>query len=205
MRLLILLAASLFPPQPVSLECANTASAQTDSVSGPGGVAAVLKVSSEDDYSKDSHLCDARYQLLLVSDAGQASHVVDLLTSDDTYGRTLSLRLGGFSQDGKRILGTVSEGGKHPFTTLFDYHINEDTVQLLDVTEKFAPVMAASCSATLEVIGTTGTGAIALELKSAKPCASSRRWLLDSSGKRPRPVLQNVPILSLYELKSDPR
>jgi hypothetical protein len=204
MLLLILLAASLMPTQKVSVNCANTAAIQTQPVPGPGGVVAVLRASSEDDRSKNSHLCNAKYQLL-ISGPGGSQRVADLLTSDDDYGRTLSLRLSGFSQDGKRILGIVSEGGKHPFTTLFDYHTSDGKAQLTDITEQFAPVMAANCSSMFEVIGTTKTGAIVLEMNSAARCASNRRWLLDSSRNRPRRLSQGTKILSLYQGKVDTR
>lgn len=198
---LILLASSLVPVHQVSLECTNTAAIQTQPVSGPGGIAAMFKVSTEDDHSKNSHLCTATYQLLLVSGAGGAPHVVDVLTSDDDYNRSLSLRLSGFSQDGKRVLGIFSEGGKHPFTTLFDYHTSDGKVELIDITAQFAPIMAENCISTLEVAGTTETGAIVLELDSANQCGSSRHWLVDSSGSRPQRLAQGTPILDLYNLK----
>jgi len=199
MLLPILLAASLQPSPQVSLVCTNSAATQTQPVPGPGGVVAVLKVSTEDDHSKNSHLCNAEYQLLLISGAGGTPRVVELLTSDDDYSRGLSLRLSGFSQDGKHVFGVFSETGKHPFTMLFDYRATDGSVQLIDITKQFAPIMPAHCSSTLEVFGTTATGTIVLELHPAKQCAFSRRWLLDSSGNRPQPLSQDVPILRLYE------
>jgi hypothetical protein len=201
MLLAILFAASLQPSPQVSLECANIAAIETQPVPGPGGVVGVLKVTTEDDHSKNSHQCNADYQLLLTSRAGDTPRVVDLLTSNDDYGRSLSPRLAGFSQDGKRVLGMFSEKGKHSLIMLFDYHTGDGTVQLVDVTKQFAPLMAASCSATLAVIGTTESGAIVLELNATKPCASSRRWVIDSSGSKPRPVSPNAPFLRLYTPK----
>src|SRR5258705_10281240 len=181
---LILLASSLVPVHQVSLECTNTAAIQTQPVSGPGGIAAMLKVSTEDDHGKNSHLCTATYQLLLVSGTGGAPHVVDVLSSDDDYSRSLSLRLSGFSQDGKRVLGIFSEGGKHPFTTLFDYHTSDGKVELIDITGQFPPIMAGSSSPPLQVAGPTGPGAIVFGLNSPNQCGSSH-WLDDSSGSRP--------------------
>ena len=202
MLLPILLAASLLPSPQASLKCANVAAVQTEPVPGPGGVAAVLKVSTADDHSKNSHLCNADYQLLLSSGTAGAPRVVDLVTSNDDYDRSLSLRLSGFSQDGKRVLGILSEAGKHLFTMLFDYHTTDGNVQLIDITRQFAPIMPVNCSSTLAVIGTTTPGAIVLELNSAKPCASSRRWLLDSSGNKPQPLSQDAPFAHLYQPKA---
>jgi hypothetical protein len=196
----ILFVSSFVPANQASLECTNTGVIQTQPVSGPDGIAAVLKVSTEDDHGKNSHLCTATYQLLLISGAGGALHVVDVLSSDDDYNRSLSLRLSGFSQDGKRVLGILSEGGKHPLTTLFDYHTSDGKVDLIDITEQFAPIMAANCSSTLEVAGTTETGAIVLEPNSANQCGSSR-WLVDFSGGRTQRLAQGAPILELYNLK----
>src|ERR1700737_86849 len=111
MPLIILLAASLVATHQVSLECVNVAAIQTPSASSPNGLVAVLKVSSEDDHSRNSHLCNAQYQLLLSSGAGDEPHVVRLLTSNGPYNRNLFLDLSGFSGNGKRVLGMLSEDG----------------------------------------------------------------------------------------------
>src|ERR1700676_680398 len=106
----ILLVASLSPPHQASAECvdtgATTAATETQAVRGPSGTAAVLKVSTSDDHSKNSHQCSANYQLLITPAAGGCPVAVDVLTADDAYGRTLSLHLDGFTRDGKRVLGS---------------------------------------------------------------------------------------------------
>jgi hypothetical protein len=185
----LLLAASLLPAQMTSMKCvdtgANIATAQTQPLRGPSGVAAVLKASSSDDYSKDSHGCSAEYRLILVPATGGTPIAVDLLTTDDDYGRSLSLHLDGFSQDGKRVFGTFSEGGKHPFTMLFIYDAPNGKVQLVDLTKQF--IGAAECNTAFVVIGTAADGAIALELDSAGKCVPTRRYLLDPSGRKSQP------------------
>lgn len=117
---LILLAAALAGPQQVSLECVNMGAAQTPPVAGPRGVTAVLEVSTEDDHSKNSHECNAEYRLL-TSAAGGAAKPADVITSDGDWGRSLSIHLSGFSDDGKRLFGVLNEGGKYTFTMVFDY------------------------------------------------------------------------------------
>ena len=92
MLLLILLAAALAPSQQGYLECADVASTQTEPVAGPAGASAVFKLTTEDDHSKNSHLCNAEYRLLISGAAG-TPHVVDVLTSNGDWGRSLSLRL----------------------------------------------------------------------------------------------------------------
>jgi hypothetical protein len=203
---LILLAASLLTSQQASTQCvdtgANIAATQTQPVHGPSGAAAVLKVSTSDDYGKDSHLCNAEYQLLFTPAGGRAPVVVDLLTADDDYGRSLSLRLDGFSRDGKRILGIFSESSKRTATFLFEYDTANGNVQLVDLSKQFAHIVAASCSETFDVIGTSETGAIILELNSVKPCAANGRWMFDRASSKPLRLPPGTSILGLYEFKS---
>ena len=203
---LILLAASLLNSQQASMECvdtgANIAATETQAVRGPHGATAVLKVSTADDHSKNSHDCNADYKLAVTPATGGAPAEFDFLASDGDYGRTLSLRLAGFSQDGKRVLGILAEGGKYSTTLLFDYHAGDAQVPLVDLKMQFAHVAPLGCSQTLEVIGTTTNGAIVVESNSEKACGSSRRWLVNAAGSEAQPLPQGASILSLYESKS---
>jgi hypothetical protein len=202
MLLPILLAAILLPAQRASVRCVDTgakvADNQTQPLRGPAGISAVLKVVTADDHSKDSHDCSAVYQLLVTLPGSGAPVVADLLTSDAEYDRTLTIRLDGFSQDGKRVFGIISEGGKYASTILFEYDTAGGQVQLIDLRKQFAPIMAARCSATLHAIGTTGTGAIALELSSEEKCAADRRWLVNPANGKPQPLPQSASFVSLY-------
>jgi len=202
---LILLAASLLPSQQASMECADTgasiAAAETPAVRGPAGATAVLKVSTADDHSKDSHDCNADYKLVVIPATGGAPVEVDFLASDGEYGRSLLLRLAGFSQDGKRVLGILAEGGKSPTMLLFDYHGSDAPVEIIDLKMKFSRVAPPGCIQTLDVIGTTASGAIVLESNSEKSCGSSRRWLVDADGGKAQPLSPGAAILSLYESK----
>ena len=202
---LILLAASLLHSQQASMECvdtgANIAATETQAVRGPRGATAVLKVSTADDHSKNSHDCMADYKLVVTPATGSAPVEVDFLSSDGDYGRTLSLRLAGFSQDGKRVLGILAEGGKYSTTFLFDYHVGDAQAPIVDLQAQFKRVAPPGCNQTLEVIGTTANGAIVLESNSEKACGSSRRWLVDAAGSKAQPLPQSSAILALYELK----
>jgi hypothetical protein len=202
---LILLAASLLPSQKAAMECADTgaaiASAETQPVRGPSGATAVLKVSTSDDHSKDSHDCNADYKLAVTPSAGGAPVEVDFLASDGDYGRSLSPRLAGFSQDGKRVLGILAEGGKYPTMLLFDYHGTNAPVAIVDLKMQFARVAPPGCIETLEIIGTTASGAIVLESISEKACGSSHRWLVDDAGSKARPLPPGGSIQGLYGSK----
>jgi hypothetical protein len=207
MLLPILLAASILPGPQAAMECVDTgadmATTQTRSVRGPNGVTAVLKVSSADDHSKNAHDCDAEYTLVVTPAAGTPV-VVDFLASDGEWGRSLSLRLDGFSRDGKRVFGILSEGGKYPSATLFDYDTTGGPVNLIDLKKRFAHVIATGCSATFDVAGTTETGAIVVMLNSGKPCAVSRRWLLNPAESKPRILPPAAPIQDLFNFKDAP-
>jgi hypothetical protein len=202
---LILLAASLLPSQQASMECvdtgANIAATETPALRGPAGATAVLKVFTSDDHSKNSHDCDADYKLVVTAAAGGAPVELDFLASDGDYGRSLSLRLAGFSQDGKRVLGILAEGGKSPTTLLFDYHAGDAQVPIVDINRQFASVAPPGCIQTLEVIGTTASGAIVLESNSEKACGSSRRWLVDDAGSKAQRLPPGATIQGLYEPK----
>ncbi len=206
---LILLVASLLPAQQASMECvdsgANAAGAETPPVSGPAGATAVLKISTADDHSKNSHECNADYKLVVTPATGGAPVETDFLASDGDYGRTVSLRLAGFSQDGKRVLGILAESGKYPTTLLFDYHKGGGPVQIVDLKMQFARVAPPGCIQTLEVVGTTASGAIVVESNSEKACGSSRRWLVDAAGSKAQPLPPSAAILGLYEANSGVR
>jgi hypothetical protein len=203
---LILLAASLLPSQQASMECvdtgANIAAIETPAVRGPGGATAVLKVSTSDDHSKNSHDCNADYKLVVSTAAGGAPVELDFLASDGDYGRSLSLRLAGFSQDGKRVLGILAEGGESPTTMLFDYHAGDAQVPIVDLKMQFARVAPPGCIQTLKVIGTTASGGIVVESNSEKACGSTRRWLVDDAGSKAQRLPPSASIQGLYELKT---
>jgi hypothetical protein len=183
MLLPILLAALLLPSQQAAMRCndrgSESAATQTQPLRGPGGVVAVLKVSSADDHGKNTHLCSADYVLLITpADAG-AVRVIDLLASDADWGRTLSLRLDGFAHDGKRVFGVLTELGEYPSTIAFAYDTTTGKVQLIDLKKEFAHVVTARCNTTFGVAGTTATGGIIVELNGSRPCAANGRWLVN--------------------------
>lgn len=202
---LILLAASLLPSLQAAMQCvdagATIAATETPVARGPGGATAVLKVSAADDHSKNSHDCNADYKLVVTPAAGGAPVEADFLASDGDYGRSLSLRLAGFSQDGKHVLGILAEGGKYPTMMLFDYRGSDAPVAIVDLKMKFSRVAPPACLQTLEIIGTAASGAIVLESNSEKACGSIRRWLVDTTGNKAQPIPPGASIQGLYESK----
>ena len=187
------------------MQCAETgahvAGVETQPVRGPGGATAVLKVTTADDHSKNSHDCNADYKLVFTGAAGAAPVEVDVIESDAEYGRSLSLQLAGFSEDGKHVFGILSEGGKYTTTFLFDYHAGDAQAQIVDLKMQFARVAPPGCVQTLAVIGTTKSGAIVVESNSDKACGARRRWFVDPTGSKAQPLSPGASILRLYESK----
>lgn len=129
--------------------------------------------------------------------------VVDLLTRDAEWDRSLSLRLNGFSHNGQRVFGVLSEGGKFRSTNLFDYDTTSGKVRLIDLKKRFAHVVPAKCNAIFDVLGTTATGAVVLQLSSTKRCAPGARWLLNPTSSSVQRLPHDASFLSLYEFKDD--
>jgi hypothetical protein len=179
MPLTVLLVASLVALPQALTTCQNAATVNTQSVTGPNATA-VLRVSAEDDDAKDTHLCMADYQLLITSSDGSRSAPVEVLSSDNDWGRNISIQLSGFSHDGKRILGIVREGGNTPVEQVFDYNTDDGTVRLFDLIKLVAHRAPSHCLASAEILGTTESGAILSRLSTGKHCTNSHRWLLNS-------------------------
>jgi hypothetical protein len=193
--LLLLLSASLLSAQEASLECSNPATAQTPSVRGPAGMTAIVKISTKDDSSKDSHDCMAEYRLVIQPSAG-APVIADFLSSDGDWGRKLTARLDGFSPDGKQVFGILSEGGRTPTAMVFNYHGADQQVELLDMKRALKQMAAAKCGTSAAVAGTTDSGAIVLESNPASQCAI--RWLFDPATKISRRLSESLSVHVLY-------
>jgi len=103
------------------------------------------------------------------------------------------------------VLGILAEGGKYSTTLLFDYHGSDAQVPIVDLKMKFSRVAPPGWIQTLEVIGTTASGAIVLESNSDNACGSSRRWLVDDAGSKAQPMPRGATILGLYESNSGTR
>ena len=178
------------------MECAIPRTAQTPAVRGPAGVSAVLKVSGVDDQSKKSHDCMAQYQLSVLPDGGGEAAVADILTSYGDMGRKLSLRLDGFTPDGKRVFGIMSESGRAPDSTLFDFHTSDGKVQLFDIAKARRQVPVAKCGTEVAVSGTTEAGDIVIGPDPPSKCAN--RWLFDPANSTLRRLPEGKAVIALF-------
>jgi hypothetical protein len=204
MLLGIVVAGWLALVQQASLTCSNIATAQTQSVRGPAGTVAVLKVSTEDDHSKNAHLCMADYKLLITRSSDQPESV-DLLSSDDEWGRSLSIQLSGFSHDGQRILGMFSEGSANPVQQVFDYNTDDGNVKSFDLRKLAAHATPTKCLSHAQIVGTVESGGIVIQLKSGKYCENSSRWVLNSASGPLQHLSKRASVQDLYGSGGDDR
>ena len=198
----LLLASSLLASQMASTQCvdrgADTAITETQVVPGPSGTTAVLRVSTSDDHSKNSHECNADYKLMVTPENGGAPQAVDVLASDGDYGRSLSMRLDGFSRDGKHVFGILAEGGKYPSTFLFDYDTSGGPVDIIDLKKQSARIMGAACMPAFSVVGTSASGAIVVAIESRGACAENGRWVIGRGNRKPERLSPGGAVMNLY-------
>ena len=194
----LLLTASLAHAQFESMECSNVSTAQTQTVAGPSGLSAFVKVSSGDDHNKELHTCMAEYELLLKSGGEDEPTVVNLTSNDADWGRHLSVHLAGFSGDGKRILATISEDGQYPVVVLVQYDVADESVKVTDLKEALAQLAALHCGTALAVAGTTNSGAIALKPATVSKCAIDYRWQIDPASGDLQRLAKGTRIDPLY-------
>ena len=195
---IIFFAVALFAAEQASMTCGNNESIQTQAVRGPSGTTAVLKASAQDDASKNSHLCMADYQLLIAHASDREPKVFDFLSSDGEWNRELSVHLSGFSQDGRKIFGVITEGGASPTQMLFDCDAVGGQGRIVDLKKQLTHVSGGKCRASADVLGTTDTGDVVLQLTSSRRCLRANRWLLDVKD-RLRPIPDGASVVSLYK------
>jgi hypothetical protein len=171
--------------------------AQTPPVRSPSGTEAVLKVISGDDYGKNTHLCLAQYKLLVMRGPGGDPQEVDLDASDGEWDRTLTVHLSGFSQDGKKLYGVLSEGGATPLAQLFSYDLAGGKVRIVDLRKESARIAGDHCQTLADVIGTTDAGAAVVMLASPTDCIRPSRWLLAADADRLQPLPPTASVNSL--------
>lgn len=190
MKVVLLVAAALsaltqsIPAQ--SIDCANQADAESPPRRGPGGVAAVLTVHSEDDHGKNTHDCLASYTLRITLPDGRDAAAgliptAGFAASSAEWGRKLSIHLDGFSKDGKHIFGIISETGRYSFVQVFDFGTDGSHTEIR-VKGGLARLKAAHCGTSFAVAGANAQREPVLEPDTENPCRRNHRWALDKSG-----------------------
>jgi hypothetical protein len=203
LALIFLLGSSLLSGDDASasMNCESIASVHTREVPSPvfgrDSMIAFLRIYSEDDHSKNSHKCQAEFELIVLPSGNKSAIVVPLLMSIGEWDRRLSVHLDGFSQDGKRILGTFYEGGKDPFQTLFDFDTVTGKFSLRDLKKARTNLKDAKCGSSFAAAGITPKGAVVIEPRTSDPCREKNRWIIDPANPTLQP-LQGQSFSRLY-------
>lgn len=202
LALLLLLGSNLLTggDASASMACTSIASVHTREVlgpiSGPEAVVAFLRIYSEDDHAKNTHWCNATYQLVLLSPSGKSADIIYLLSSDGDWNRRLAVHLDGFSKDGKWIFGAISEFGG--LNTVFSYNRASRQSSLLNLKDAERTLKSAKCGTNFSVAGTTATGSIVFEPRTTDQCREKNRWILDPSKGKPEPLKHGQAFEILY-------
>jgi hypothetical protein len=127
-------------------------------------------------------------------------HEADLLSSDNDWGRKISLQLGGFSHDGKQVIGMFSEGGSAPVKQVFEYNTDDDSTRLFDLRKLAAGLKPEKCLVNAQIMGTLESGAIVIGLRSGKDCMRSSQWSLNSVNGPMHHLPKHAAVLQLYSV-----
>jgi hypothetical protein len=100
--------------QPKSFTC-GMGDAQTTPLRSAAGLTVVLKMHSEDDHGKNTHLCETSYSLQISKAKNETAALIQDLRvgADDAWDRPLTFRIDGFSEDGNDAFIFISEGRGH--------------------------------------------------------------------------------------------
>lgn len=161
---------------PATLACGGTVDAATPVLTSSSGIEAILKIHTEDDYLKAIHGCQSEYTLI-VTRSGKTT--TDQHSSvDGDWGRPISFRLAGFSQDQTEIFGIFAEGGKYPTVQVFAYHLKTQATDTVELNQAFPRIFSAACLASLSLLGTTEAGSVVLSSEASPKCSAKDRWSL---------------------------
>ena len=108
---------------PLPITC-GVLDAQTAPVRSSVGFTAVLKMHSDDDHGKNTHLCAAQYSLQMTRPDGSSIPTFDFGYSDADWDRPLVFRVEGFSPDGHRVFAFISEGSYPEALDILEYDMS---------------------------------------------------------------------------------
>ena len=164
--------------------------AQTASIRSSGGFTALLKMHSEDDHGKETHLCQAEYTLEITRPDGSAMQPVEFGASDDAWDRPLVFGIDGFSTDGDDVFVSISDG-KYPQTVeVLEYNMKKgETVSDLFLDRRSMKQLGSECADTLRIVGTSPAERIVL----GSDRAGCRLWEIGPEKKVARTAGRVVP------------
>jgi hypothetical protein len=150
---------------------------QTAPLRSAAGFTVVLKMQSDDDHSKNSHLCMAEYTLKVTCPDG-SSKSFQILDSDDEWGRPLTFRVEGFSIDGYVVM-LLREGNYPQSLQAIEFDMSSGhSVKSAMLGPPFTRRLSRDCAETLHIVGNSPEGHIVLGTKEKDGCIRVERWQL---------------------------
>lgn len=195
---ILVLAQSLgYAPHAVA-NCGNSADAETRPRRSAAGFSVVVKMHSEDDHGKNTHLCMSDYSLVVNLPGAQSPQNYPLATIDDAWGRRMEFWVEGFSADGNRVITVISDG-RQPALSIIVFDLRTNGLESLQVSRAFLRQLSAPCAHALHVSGTTADSVV-LATEATGTCERARSWLVKPGG-----VVNGMEQPSIPETLADDR
>jgi hypothetical protein len=153
--------------------------AQATPLRSSAGFIAVLKMHSEDDHSKNSHLCEADYSLQISRPDGSPYPPFDFFGADDEWDRPIAFRIDGFSRDGNHVFIVISDGAYPGSVYTMDYDmISGSRTREGSLDRHFTRRLRRACAAKLRIIGISPAGLMVLGSNANDGCTRAELWEL---------------------------
>jgi hypothetical protein len=166
---------------PGGLTC-GVRDAQTAPLRSSAGFTAMLKMHSEDDHSKNSHLCEADYSLQISRPDGSANPPSDLISGDDDWDRPIAFRIDGFYRDGHHVFVVVLDGAYPGSVYAMDYDMSSGSISReVSLDRHFTRHLSRACAATLHITGISPAGLMVLGSSAKDGCPRAELWQLSPS------------------------
>jgi len=154
-----------------SIKCGNLIDGRTETRRNSLGTTVVLQMHAQDDSGKNSHLCESKYWFL-VKGADGTSVRHDVISIDDSWGRSMKFWISGFTSGGHRVIATIWDYDY----SIVSYDLQTDEISTMDISRSFLNKLGPSCGKTLAVLGTTRDGYVVISI-GGKGCESGhKKW-----------------------------
>jgi hypothetical protein len=176
--------------------CANIVDVQTKPRRSRAGFSVIVKMHSQDDHGKNTHLCMNDYSLLVRLPGSPSPESHPLTTVDDTWGRLIEFWVEGFTADDNRVITMISDGRGPPLDILvFDRRTN--SLQSANIPRAFTRKLSSACERTLHVSGTV-SDFVVLATEARGNCVHAQSWRV-----RPGRVVNGEDQPAILESLSD--
>jgi hypothetical protein len=181
----LLLALLLHPIPQQAVVCENNLDAQTEPLRSVAGFTVILRMHSEDDHMKNSHLCESDYSFSGTDPDGKpigpGSTQSGFDSIDEAWGRSIVFGIECFTSDGNRVVAIISEGSDPAVfeVVVYDLRVNL-SAEIFDLPRRFIRRLGPECAATLHVSGTVSKDSIVLATAANDRCTHARSWRISA-------------------------